>query len=96
MHLVEIFLPIKGERSSAFAKVRDELTEHFGGVTAFTRAPAQGVWHQHGKNIRDDIVVVEVMVETLDARWWTSYREELEQHFAQEQILIRATATERL
>lgn len=32
------------------------------------------------------------MTETLDKRWWASYRRELEQSFAQNEIVIRATA----
>ena len=39
MHLVQILLPVVGERE-AFDEVMHELTERFGGVTAYTRAPA--------------------------------------------------------
>jgi hypothetical protein len=36
------------------------------------------------------------MVEHLDRDWWARYRQSLEQEFAQDEILIRASQTERL
>lgn len=47
MHLVEILLPVADNEGRPFAAhkyadVREELTRRFGGITAFTRAPAQG------------------------------------------------------
>jgi hypothetical protein len=68
-----------------------ELTNRFGGATAFTRAPAAGLWQQ-GRSIEHDrIVIMEVMVERLDREWWARYRRSLEREFGQERILIRAT-----
>jgi hypothetical protein len=101
MHLIEIFLPLTdndGEPfdDGKFAEVREQLTKQFGGVTAFTRAPARGVFRAGGKNVHDDIIVLQVMAETLDRDRWARYRRQLEHEFAQEEILIRATATERL
>jgi hypothetical protein len=48
-HLVQILLPIYDDQGSEFAsdvyvQVRSELTEPFGGLTAYTRAPAEGLW----------------------------------------------------
>jgi hypothetical protein len=47
MHLVQILLPLNDNDGRALAKdlfetVARELTERFGGVTAYTRAPADG------------------------------------------------------
>lgn len=47
MYLVEIFLPKRDNEgrefpSGQFSRVRQELVERFGGVTAFTREPAEG------------------------------------------------------
>jgi hypothetical protein len=39
---------------------------------------------------RDDIIVVEVMTDTLDRSWWRKYRIELEQVFEQDEVVIRA------
>jgi hypothetical protein len=101
MHLIEIFLPLTDNNglrfdSGLFERVRKELTERFGGVTAFVRAPAEGTFNSGGAIVHDEIVVIEVMVEDLDRRWWNSYRRELETTFAQDEIIIRASKIERL
>jgi hypothetical protein len=95
MHLIQILLPLYDNAGNTFAeelfgKVRRELTERFGGLTAFTRAPAQGLWQDEGETKRDDIVVFEVMADRLDADWWRGYRHRLEADFRQDEIVIRA------
>ena len=40
--------------------------------------------------MRDDIVIYEVMAESVDAAWWGALRERLERDFRQEVIVIRA------
>jgi hypothetical protein len=96
MHLVEILLPLHDNRGQPFeaekyAEVRQQLTERFGGLTAFTRSPAQGTTTEGGKPVHDDIVVFEVMTEALDVPWWGSYRLRLEREFRQDQIVMRAS-----
>ena len=49
MHLVQILLPIHDNGRAAFpreeySRVRKELTERFGGLTVYKRAPAEGHW----------------------------------------------------
>ena len=103
-HLVQLLLPVydnAGKRFPAehYAAVRRELTDRFGGMTAYTRAPAEGVWNENGAQAtpaRDDIVVYEVMVEGLDRGWWREFRTELERRFAQDELVVRAQAIERL
>jgi hypothetical protein len=95
INLVEILLPVTDNEGRQhprhlFALVERELTERFGGVTSFTRAPAHGVTEDGGRKVHDDIIVVEVMTETLDRDWWASYRRTLEDRFRQEEIVIRA------
>ena len=101
MHLVQILLPLTdnaGRRfdGSAYGRVRSELSERFGGITSFTRAPAKGVWKEGGHTEHDDIVVFEVMVRDLDRTWWENYRAELERRFRQEAIVVRALKVEML
>ena len=102
MHVIEIFLPLKrndgsDQPRSLFAKVRAELVERFGGLTAFSRAPAEGLWEdEEGEVDRDQIVILEVVADELDRNWWTDFRRRLEQDFAQDEILIRASPSERL
>jgi hypothetical protein len=98
LHLVEIFLPLNSNEgtplpSSEFRLVREQLVERWGGVTAFTRTPAKGVFLQNGnERAEDEIVVYEVMVERVDKLWWLSYKRDLEVRFRQQEILIRVTA----
>ena len=102
MHLVQLLLPLYDNDGRAFpsahyASVRATLTDRFGGLTAYTRAPAQGLWSESdGPPKRDDIVVYEVMTDTLDRAWWADFRRSLERRFAQEELVIRALAVERL
>src|SRR3954454_19933573 len=97
MHLVQLLLPLfdndgRRQPESLFARVRDELTSHFGGLTAYTRAPAKGVWTgDDGSMDHDEIVVYEVMVDDVDAPWWNAYRAGLERDFRQQEIVVRAT-----
>ncbi len=102
MRLVQILLPLYDNQRQAFPKaffdhVREDLTGQFGGVTAFVRSPAVGVWaNDAGAVCRDDIVLFEVMVDGVDRAWWQAYRRMLEQQFSQNAILIRATEIELL
>lgn len=99
MHLIQLFLPLYDEKGAAishknFVAVRDLLTQRFGGITTYSRAPAKGFWKDKGKIKRDDIVVFEVMTQKLDRRWWRAYRKILETRFRQKQLLVRAQVME--
>ncbi|SEP77931.1 hypothetical protein SAMN05216548_101470 [Faunimonas pinastri] len=101
MYLVQILLPLRDNHGKPlphelYGTVRHEMSERFGGLTAFTRAPAEGLWHGSDRSYRDDIVTLEVMVEELDRSWWAEYRESLEQRFRQEEVVIRAQPIELL
>ena len=101
MHLVQILLPLAdnaGRRfeGATYGRVRSELAERFGGITSFTRAPAEGVWKEGGHTAHDDIVVFEVMAREIDRPWWEEYRAELERRFRQETLVIRALRVEML
>lgn len=102
MHLVELLLPLRAPDGAPFPRaaldrVREELTERFGGVTAHLRAPAAGAWKDGDGDVEaDDVVTVEVMVDALDRAWWRGYRRSLEARFRQEELVVRATPIERL
>lgn len=94
MHLIQILVPLydnQGNRLSGdlFRTIRAELVARFGGLTAFTRAPAEGLWATEDKVSRDEIVIFEVMADTLDQPWWTGYRTSLEARLRQELVVIR-------
>ncbi|WP_129791986.1 hypothetical protein [Sphingosinicella sp. CPCC 101087] len=100
MQLIEILLPLRDKEGRPFdptiwAQVREELIDKFGGLTAFTREPAEGLWEENGRRDKDEIVILEVMAETLDRNWWRTYREELERRFRQDEIVLRGREIER-
>jgi hypothetical protein len=100
--LVQILLPLPArnvpvERGGPFERLRAELTERFGGMTAYLRSPAIGLWKDsEGDPERDEIVVYEVMVDELDERWWAALRERLRTELDQEELVIRALPYQRL
>jgi hypothetical protein len=98
MHLVQLLLPLydnAGQRfdETPFAAVRQELTHRFGGVTAYMRSPATGLWKKNAGNVdRDEVVTVEVMVDHLDRDWWRDYCRRLARSFHQDSLVVRAIA----
>jgi hypothetical protein len=102
-HLVQILLPARMQDRSPvapeqFARVRVELTERFGGVTAYARSPATGLWKREDDDAieRDEVIMVEVVVEVFDREWWAGYREQLETRFGQEEVHARVIAMEQI
>lgn len=102
MHLVQILLPLYDNRKEPFSRsqfdaVQRELAHNFGGVTAFVRSAAEGLWKEDADTVkRDDVVMFEVITESLKRDWWSDYRKTLEQRFEQEEILIVAIVIEKL
>jgi len=97
MYLIQILLPLydndgKPFTQTEYEQVRDELAERFGGITAYVRSPAQGLWKESStQTVHDDIVNYEVMTETFDREWWLDYREELAVRFRQEVLIMRVS-----
>jgi hypothetical protein len=102
MKLLQILLPLYDNDGQAyprsiFDRVRSELADAYGGVTAFLRSPAVGLWEDDSGEVqRDDVVLFEIMTDDLDRSWWQRYRHDLEHRFRQQAILIRATDVETL
>lgn len=101
MYSIEILLPIfdNGGRRIAKRHFRDtatELTQRFGGLTAHTRAPVEGLWSKGARAKRDVMVIYEVNSPRLDRRWWRGYRRTLERRFRQEEIQIIAVRAQKL
>ena len=95
MHLLQILLPLCNEEKKPFpqnvySQIRSELKEHFGGITAFTRSPATGLWKEDNqRTVEDQIIIYEVMAPVIDRQFWMKYKENLERIFQQEEIVIR-------
>lgn len=95
MHLIQILLPLADNHNrplhlEIFSAIKQELTEKFGGITAYSRAPAEGRWRSDQHEIQDEIIIYEVMVHSIDPGWWNDYRHRLQSLFRQEEIIIRA------
>jgi len=98
-YLVQILLPLADNRGrrlprKIYEQIQKELTRQFNGLTAYSRAPAEGLWKPRRWTKRDEIVVYEVMAPTLDRTWWKRYRRILEEMLRQESIVIRAQKME--
>lgn len=103
MYLVQLLIPIYDNDRHRFADaefrtLRDELVDAFGGLTAYTRSTAEGLWRDGENDIayRDEIVVYEVMCDDVDRAWWATYRATLERRFRQDELVIRVQHVERL
>jgi hypothetical protein len=94
-HLIQILLPLADNDGVSFPEtllrqLQAELAARFGGLTAYSRAPAKGVWTHDGQRLADDIIVVDVMADRLDEEWWRAFRRRLEELLRQEKIVVRA------
>jgi hypothetical protein len=102
MYLVQLLLPLydnSGRRfpRSKLNRVEETLAQRFGGITMYTRAPAEGLSkHGSGGMTQDEIVVFEIMAGNLERAWWKKYRAQLERVFRQDCVVVRATKIELL
>ncbi len=100
--LIQFLLPLRDNDGQPFSRadferVRTELTERFGGVTAFLQSPAAGAWKEDGEHtVRDEVVLYELMTDALDRAWWKNYREDLQRRFRQKALVVRALSAESL
>jgi len=99
MVLIQLLLP--GPKAAgpadmtSLADTRRELASRFSGVTAYVRSPAKGLWTSpDGHTETDDVVMVEVVTETFDRRWWRTYAASLAKRFHQDAIHVRAMPVE--
>jgi hypothetical protein len=99
MVLIQLLLPttsgIDGDATTPLAETRHELADKFKGLTAYVRSPAKGLWTApDGRMEADDVLMVEVVTETFDRRWWRAYAATLAQRFRQQTIHVRALPVE--
>lgn len=95
MQLVQVLLPLRDNQGRLFKRplhtqVRRELARRYQGLTAYTQSPAEGLWKRGKSTNQDQIVVYEVMTDSLDTKWWHNYRARLEKRFRQRCVVIRA------
>lgn len=95
MYLVQILLPVCDNKAKPFPlhyyqEVKAELAARFKGLTAYSRAPAEGLWKKGRSTEQEKIIVYEVMSQKRDFKWWRQYRRFLEKRFRQESVIVRA------
>jgi hypothetical protein len=96
MHLIQLLLPLYDNNGirlpkALYSQVRAELVGQFGGLTAYTQAPASGLWQEDGGDtVHDDLIIYEVMCDDIDANWWHAYRTTLEGRFLQQKLVVRS------
>ena|SRR5438105_4903277 len=101
MYLVQILLPLTDNDGRPFVEttlrnIQKELCDRFGGVTAYNRTPAEGIWQSEKGTQKDHIVIVEVMAEELEHAWWRGFKSRVETALAQDELVVRAQAIETL
>ena len=76
MVLVQMLLPTQSPGGTPFPdqllrQTRAELVDRFGGLTAYTRAPATGLWTSPDGDVEvDTVVMIELLSERFDREWW--------------------------
>jgi hypothetical protein len=101
-YLIQFLLPLHDNEQEEFPTayfndVREILTDRFGGVTAFVRAPAVGLWKESKHDTsRDEVVMFEVVTDQLDTKWWQDYRAQLQNKFRQDEVLVWTTSIMKL
>ena len=102
MVLIQLLLPTAPAASgagghNALTETAKELGQTFGGLTAYVRAPAKGLWTSPaGRTEEDDVVMIEVVTERFDRAWWKQYSGALAVRFGQDAIHVRALPIELL
>jgi len=99
--LLQILLPVTDNDGKPFPDatlraIQKELCDRFGGVTAYDRAPAEGIWRSGDGKEKDEIIIVEVMTDELDRDWWRGFKKRVEAALGQSELVVRAQTIERL
>ncbi len=95
MQLFQIFLPVYNTQKQIFpshfyTSLATNLTEKFGGLTSYSRSTAEGLWKEENNNtVKDDIIIYEIMVESVEVEWWRNLKKRLIIQFEQEEIIVR-------
>lgn len=98
--LFQILLPIYDNEGQPlpdemYKSIKLKLTERFGGLTAYSRAPATGLWKDGDKELNvDKVIIYEVIADEYDKKFWKSFKEILKAQFKQKDMIIRCTAIE--
>lgn len=92
---IEVFIPLHDQDGIPFPgylyqHICKQIIKDFGGVTAYTRAPAIGIWEdREHQEVKDDIVIFEIMVSEIDYSYWRQFKKKLVVQFGQKELIIR-------
>lgn len=98
LRMIQIYLPLYDPDGKAFPqryyeKIKEELNEKFGGLTMYTRSPAEGLWKEdQQKTVKDDLLILEVIASELEQDFWRQYKHNLKKIFKQEELLINCAS----
>jgi hypothetical protein len=102
MYLIQILFPLYDNRGrrlpkKLFEQTSCSLAKSHGGVMAYPRSPAMGLWNSRRSGLkRDQIVVFEVVTPNLKPKLWKKRRKTWQAAFRQDSILIRASRCQQL
>jgi len=100
--LVQLFIPMYDQKGNHFPQryyqnLNKELKERFGGLTVYNRTPATGLWEQDAKTtVRDELLVYEILTSSVENEYWQPLKAKLEKQFAQTELLVLITKTDKL
>jgi inorganic pyrophosphatase len=93
--LVQFLLPLYDHNGHPFPEkiytgIKNQLSKKFGGLTAYVRSPAEGIWKKEAREmVKEDMINYEVMTNDIDLVFWKDYQQFLKDQFKQEELLIR-------
>ena len=100
--LIQLFIPLFDEKGNQFpdqyyTKLNFELKERFGGVTIYNRCPVTGLWKEdEEKTAQDQLLVYEVLINTIENDYWQGIKSRLEKQFKQAELLVLMTKIHKL
>lgn len=75
-----------------YKAIRLELTERFGGMTAYSHSSATGLWKNDDEELTvDKVIVYEVIADGHEKKFWKSFKEILKAQFKQGDMVIWCT-----
>lgn len=100
--LIQLLVPVydsEGKRFPAryYSQLQRKLTDKFGGLTIYSRNPAEGFWKEgKSQTVKEEMLVCEVMAVEADPDFWQKLKLTLVEQFDQEEIVITSCKISRI
>jgi inorganic pyrophosphatase len=83
--------------SNYYTTLHQKLVKKFGGLTVYSRSPAEGFWQADDKKvIKEDMLVHEVMASEVDELFWQKLKSSLMKKFEQQDVIITCSRISRI